>query len=247
MGNIYKALQQVQGKKQGLKSAARRRASHRAMQSSSGRDVVIPEKPLLGLYHNIESLLKECPKKVIQFIASRDGEGTSTVVRDYGQMLADKLNKSVVIFDADQVNPKQHTYFKINPVYGWDVLFDGDEIHDECFYQVRDLTLYVCPVLPGSPVNRKILESSKVAAVWSKLKERFDYILVDSPSEDVSTVGIAIAKTVDGVVLVLEAEKTRYPMAENTKNVIEKNGGKILGVVFNKRRQYIPDFIYNRL
>jgi Mrp family chromosome partitioning ATPase len=46
---------------------------------------------------------------------------------------------------------------------------------------------------------------------------------------------------------VLEAEKTRWPVAENTKQMIEKNGGKVLGVVLNKRQFYIPDFIYRRL
>ncbi|MCG6550792.1 MAG: CpsD/CapB family tyrosine-protein kinase [Candidatus Magnetominusculus sp. LBB02] len=242
MGNMYKALEQVQ--KKGAKALAPRTGTP---PQATARRISFPEKPLLNLYNNIESILKGQPKKVIQFIGSKDGEGVSTIVSNYGLMLADKLNKPTVIFDADQITPRQHAYFKINPVFGWDILLGGDEDNDECFYQVRDLTLYVCPVLPGSPVNRTILETSKAKAVWGKLKERFDYVLVDSPSEDASAVGIALAKTVDGVVLVLEAEKTRYPMAENTKNAIEQNGGRILGVVFNKRRQYIPDFIYSRL
>jgi protein-tyrosine kinase len=59
--------------------------------------------------------------------------------------------------------------------------------------------------------------------------------------------GIAIARRVDGVVLVLEAEKTRGPVAENLKERIQKNGGNLLGIIFNKRRHYIPEFLYKRL
>ena len=51
----------------------------------------------------------------------------------------------------------------------------------------------------------------------------------------------------DGVVLVLEAEKTRWQVADKARESIENHGGKVLGVVLNKRRYYIPDFIYSRI
>jgi len=52
---------------------------------------------------------------------------------------------------------------------------------------------------------------------------------------------------VDGVVLVLEADKTRKPVAENLKNRILQNGGNLLGMVFNNRRYHIPEYVYKRL
>jgi len=52
---------------------------------------------------------------------------------------------------------------------------------------------------------------------------------------------------VDGVVVVVEAEKTRWQVVENLKQKIENRGGNILGIVFNKRRFYIPDSIYRKL
>jgi Mrp family chromosome partitioning ATPase len=51
----------------------------------------------------------------------------------------------------------------------------------------------------------------------------------------------------DGVVLVLEADKTRKPVAENLKNQIVQNGGNLLGMVFNNRRYHIPEAVYRRL
>jgi len=52
---------------------------------------------------------------------------------------------------------------------------------------------------------------------------------------------------VDGVVLVVEAEKTRWQVVESLKEKIENSGGNILGMVFNKRRFYIPENIYRRM
>ncbi len=52
---------------------------------------------------------------------------------------------------------------------------------------------------------------------------------------------------VDGVIIVVEAEKTRWQVALSLKEKIINNGGNILGLVFNKRQYYIPQFIYDRL
>ena len=52
---------------------------------------------------------------------------------------------------------------------------------------------------------------------------------------------------VDGVVLVLESGKTRQQVSLEAKKQLEEAGGTILGVVLNKRKYYIPDWIYRRL
>ena len=51
----------------------------------------------------------------------------------------------------------------------------------------------------------------------------------------------------DGVVIVIEAGKTREQVAVRAKKELEEAGGKVLGVVLNKRKFYIPEWIYKRL
>lgn len=58
---------------------------------------------------------------------------------------------------------------------------------------------------------------------------------------------IALAGKVDGVVLVVESERTRREVALQYKDRLEKSGAHILGVVLNKRRFHIPEWVYNRL
>jgi Mrp family chromosome partitioning ATPase len=58
---------------------------------------------------------------------------------------------------------------------------------------------------------------------------------------------LAIVSKVDGIILVLDAEKTKWRVARHVRERIEIAGGNILGVVFNKRRYHIPQFIYKYL
>jgi Mrp family chromosome partitioning ATPase len=105
----------------------------------------------------------------------------------------------------------------------------------------------VCLIPRNAFGIQKHFYSPQIDAFWENLREKFDLILIDSPSFESSPDGIAISRRVDGVVLVLEAERTRWPVAERLKERILLNGGNILGIAFNKRRYYIPDFVYRWL
>jgi Mrp family chromosome partitioning ATPase len=74
-------------------------------------------------------------------------------------------------------------------------------------------------------------------------KAEFDLVLVDAPPLSDSSIGLSIAKHVDGVVLVVEAEKTRWPELVSAKNDLAGAGGNLIGVVFNKRRNHIPAWL----
>jgi protein-tyrosine kinase len=248
VSKIYEALNQAHKEKRGEGLTSPVSASYGPLPSSSpDKDDLNLEQSMLNLYQGIESLIRNSPKKVIQFIGSREGEGTSTIVREFGLTIAKKLDKSVLIVDADQLNPRQHLFFGITPEYGWEDILRDEAVVDKVLYQINKSNLYVCPVSSNRPFTHHVVDSPKIEDLWKKLKERFDLILVDSPPGTSSPDGIAISRNVDGVLLVLEAEKTRWPVAESVKDKITNNGGKILGVVFNKRRYYIPEFVYRRL
>ena len=113
--------------------------------------------------------------------------------------------------------------------------------------QVEESSLYVMPLFQRTMIAPRTLESAKGGAFWEPLKERFDLIIVDSPPVMLFPDGPAIVSKVDGVILVIEAEKTRWQVALNVKEKIIKSGGTILGTVFNKRKYYIPEYLYKYL
>jgi Mrp family chromosome partitioning ATPase len=202
------------------------------------------EKRMVGFYQRVEALLPDVNKKVIQFVGSHKGEGTSVIVRQFAAISAFKMQKSVLILDTDGINPVQHDLFNVH----WensldDVITNGGPI-ERAYCQVADPKLFVCLVSGNSLPSSQVLNGN---GLWGAFRTRFDLVLIDSPPLEESPDALALVRKADGVVLVMEAEKTRWPVVQELRDSIIQHGGKVLGVVLNKRRYYIPGWIYKRL
>jgi protein-tyrosine kinase len=84
-------------------------------------------------------------------------------------------------------------------------------------------------------------------SIMRSLTSQFDLVIVDLPPVSESTLAQSLTRGLDGVVLVVEAERTRAHALRAARRSIESSGGNIVGVVLNKRRLHIPQFIYRRL
>ena len=204
------------------------------------------EREMIELHQNVESLLP-APRRIIQFLSCRAGEGVSTVVREYAWVAAAKLGKSVLILDANHDNQGQRHFFDVSNGYGW----------DDAIREAGRLEAAICRVGPEEihlgcsslrhAANWQSLDPLLVKEFFLKIKERFDLALIDSSPLATGVDTGAVTRCADGVVLVVEAEKTRWPVLVKAKKKILKSGGAPLGAVFNKRINYIPEFIYARL
>ena len=212
--------------------------------SASSRVVMAKE---IRVYQTLASIIPDSTRKVIQFIGSREGEGTSTIVREFARVSSAKFGKSVLILDADQHRPRQHLFFHILPDCGWQEVVRDHQPIEKALHQIGGTRLFVSPSSEYSPSHPHNYNSLLIDAFLTKLRERFDLILIDSPPATTSTDGLTISSKVDGVVLVVEAEKTRWPVAESVRDKIKRSGGSILGIVLNKRRFHIPDWVYKKL
>jgi Mrp family chromosome partitioning ATPase len=88
---------------------------------------------------------------------------------------------------------------------------------------------------------------SDLQAIVTSVGGSFDLVIVELPPVHDSALGASLARGLDGVLLVVEAERTRMHAIRAAKKAVESCGGTILGVVLNKRRFHIPDFIYRHL
>ncbi len=202
------------------------------------------EDRMIGVCQHVEALFPNASMKIIQFVGSHKGEGTSTVVNQFAVTSALKMKKSVLILDADRINPVQHGFFDVDPDhYLNEVTRDGGPI--ERAFSLRPYPgLSLCLVSGNSVSPAQVLN---VNGLWEMLRMRFDLVVIDSPPLELSSDALGLVGKADGVVLVVEAEKTRWPIVQNLRDSIINHGGKILGVVFNKRRFYIPGWLYKRL
>lgn len=251
MSKIFEALEQAEKDRKELPQGPRisQIASPEEHQPEIYSFELEIEEEMLSLYRTIDSLLPDHSRRFIQFIGSSEGEGTSTVAREFARMAITRLGQSVLLLDADRYNPTQHFFCNIAPENCLEDVLQNGESLDRALYQVGNINLYVCLISRNSNGTQatQVFDLPQMDSVWEALRERFDLIVVDSPPATTSADGLAMFRKADGIVLVVEADKTRWPVVDSVKDQILKHGGNLLGVVLNKRRYYIPDAVYRRL
>lgn len=240
MGNVYEALLQAQ--LQLDQREAREEPAAVSEMPVSGRQAVM-EQEMMQLYLRIETLLPDIPRKILQFTSSRGGEGVSTMVREYAWLGAAQLGLSVLIVDADPGDGGQRQFFRLHTGRAWDQIGREGPAFEEAVCRIGTSSLHVTCCGAGSKSGARSCAPGGIDTFMGWARECFDLVLVDSPPAT-NVNAAAFTRSVDGVILVVEAEKTRRPVADNAKNIILSNGGSILGIVFNKRRNYIPDSVY---
>jgi len=205
------------------------------------------EEEMIALYQSINSLRSSTQKnKVIQFMSTDGEQGTSTIALELARVAALKYTKSVLLLDADLRKLDQEP-FNITLEHSLEETIRAGDPVDKALYQIANSSLFLSRLFKGSGSIRQFLDPSGIDDLLEKLRTRFDFIFIDSPPENVFSIGMATSTSVNGVILVLDAEKTCLDEAKNITDKITKNGGKVLGVVVNKQRNHIPEFISKRI
>jgi Mrp family chromosome partitioning ATPase len=243
MSNIYEALEQACREKT---SSCITPAPEFALQTEVARGISL-DAEMAYLHHQVEFLLSNTANKLIQFMGSRRGEGVSTIVREFAKVAVERHGKSVLVLDSSYQDPARKININVTCEYGWMDLMEEGELIDKAFFRIGDSNLYFAPISIQASLVPPIKDLSMTVHLWNKLKEKFDLILIDSSSDANAAESLALCRNVDGVVLVLEAGKTRRKVVQDVKKKILANGGLILGVVLNKRRYYIPEALYKLL
>jgi capsular exopolysaccharide synthesis family protein len=185
--------------------------------------------------------------KTILFSGTTHGDGSSTTSINFATTLACNCRLEVLLIEANMRTPSLHKAFNVEPEHGLsDLLTNGTE-SAFCIKKVDPGNLSV--VTAGSRLTDPVtlFESKRFFDFLKAEREKYDYVILDGPPIPSFSEARVLCTKVDGVVLVIEAGKTREQVAVRAKKELEEAGGKILGVVLNKRKYYIPEWIYKRL
>ncbi|HEY0837991.1 MAG TPA: hypothetical protein VGE72_29010 [Azospirillum sp.] len=213
------------------------------------------------LYYEVMSRVGDRRGALVQFIGASPGCGVSSVARMFALAAASLGDGPVFLFDLAGTENGQHAWFRelaartpggaltpmddaLLPAGGLWVDGEVGRTHLRGHW-VDGLRLGVseCRDLDPPPG----LDLRGQAAFWERLRAGFGLVVVDAPASSGVFDGILLAGHMDGVVLVVEAEETRTPVAAHLRDELEEAGASILGVVLNKRRFHIPQLFYRWL
>ncbi len=211
----------------------------------------LPERDLedaMALLHqNISLHVQEGTGQVIQFVGTRKDEGTSVMVREYAKFSAFRLGKTVLLLDANRTEPCQLRFFNVEPSSGWeDCILKGTLITDT-IHRIGEEHLFAGQLSTSPARSAQLSDMPKIGEFFERLRLQFDLVLIDSPVLTASPEALSMARKADGVVLVVDAEQTRKQATKRVRDRIVEHGGKVLGVILNKRKYPIPSFLYKFL
>jgi capsular exopolysaccharide synthesis family protein len=173
------------------------------------------------------------------------GEGASTVARNVAQLLAQ--GAPTVLVDANLRAPSQHAAFGVPRDRGLAELLSGSARLEEVLKRLPSAGI-LSLVTSGAPEGNAALALGSEVARESvtALRADFRWVVVDtSPITAIAESGGWFGLA-DGVVLVVQASRTRWEAAEHALRIIEESGGRVLGAVLNRRKFYLPEAIYKR-
>lgn len=174
------------------------------------------------------------------------GEGVSTVASQLAVAAATGGGLSVLLVDTNLARPMVHRTFAVSQSPGWsDVLGDPRMANAA----IRPSGIKNLSVLPAGIASRSHwpYEGADVSDVFKTLKADFELILFDLPAVGQTNAAVRLAGLLDGVYLVVEAERVRYEVAQRTNELLHRSNVRLLGAVLNKRRQYVPNWLYRTL
>lgn len=88
---------------------------------------------------------------------------------------------------------------------------------------------------------------SRLSIYLDNLRREYRYVLIDCPSLKETEHAVVLAPLVDGIVVVVEANRTQKDQLLYTERTLESAGGRILGHVLNKRTYAIPEWLHRKM
>ena len=172
--------------------------------------------------------------KTILVTSAEMNEGKTTTICNLAKCFGEFDDIKVILIDCDFKKRGVSRKLGISNPFGVSDIVFGNKKLDECIQKVEDID-----VLPsgGVPNNTSMLLNSKAMKnLVSELREKYDYVFIDSPPICRLNDACIIAQYVDGTVLVNASKEIDPKVAKLTLEKLKKVGANIIGVVLNKFR-----------
>ena len=165
-------------------------------------------------------------------ISAGMGEGKSTTVLNLATVFAQAGQRTLVV-DSDLRRPTLHKLLRLSNNAGLINFLLKQNTLEEVIQTtpVQGLDFLASGKLPGGSMN--ILGSGQMKSLISELKQRYDFILFDSPPIMGLSDASVLASEIDMAIQIIQYR--RYPQLMNirAKQMVEKVGGNLVGIVLN--------------
>lgn len=199
--------------------------------------------PLTPLHQQLVSIVERVflPMASMRVgLISLGSETSASVAGPMADVLATHTSATVGVVDANFASPSLHSYFDVPNESGF-VDANGEPRTHLAAVRVRN-NLWVVPAGSG---ERPMLAGDATREATAHLLSSVDYAIVSLASTDVSR--DVLLRMLNGVVLVIDAQRTRRQDGRRATSTLREAGIPILGALLVNRDYPVPNAIYRRL
>jgi len=180
--------------------------------------------------------------RVIAITSCQPGEGKSTLSMNLAAALA-QGGKRVVLVDTDMRRPSVYWRLGLSDKKGLSEFLTGLEPLDAVIQTHKTLsTLDVIPSGICPPLPADLLASDQMKKFVEVLRERYEYVIFDSPPALSVTDPLIVASLSDGLVLVIRQGYCTRAMISRAGEVFRDVGVKVYGFVLNGVDASLPEY-----
>jgi capsular exopolysaccharide synthesis family protein len=175
----------------------------------------------------------DTPQVTVLVTSSVPDEGKTAVAVNLA--LAQAQNKRVLLVDADLRRPAVTATLGLDPHKpGLTNLLSGSATFAECLQRVPGTSLYAISTGPIPPNPLELILSKRFEALVKALAGTCDFLVVDSPPVHLVSDALVLSKMATGVMFVVKADSTPYPLARRCIRALHEVDAKLFGVTLNQ-------------
>ena len=234
-----------------IEQTARRRLEYRSLPvplpvlpprlAAGARPHGLAPNELVKLHHSLAETLDTDQGVIAQFLAPEPDTAIEAVVYDLAYITAAWLGKRVLFVNGVNMKPESDSSARrLEPVLAGQTGFID---LDAAITRIVGLDLYqmtfpsMCGALDLAPTLRWMPD------FLDRLRDRFDLVVIASPPASEAPMGMLLSRFVDGNILVLQAGRTRAPVAAELRDSLHSSGGAVVGAVLTRYRTFVPRFL----
>lgn len=194
-----------------------------------------------GLRNRLVAMNPDGEPKTLVITSAVRGEGKTVSALNLAMAFAELERQQVVLVDADLRRPSCERYLNLNSEAGLTDVLLGNASVDKLLRSVgyRNLKL----LGSGSRVENpaEVLSSSRLDELLQRLKEKFQYVVIDSPPVLPSTDAGVLSAAADGTLVVVRLEHSLKKQSRDALRTLSDMGGNVLGTFVTEVRGQDPE------
>ncbi len=194
-----------------------------------------------GLRNKLIAMNPDSAAKTLVVTSAIRGEGKSVTAINLAMAFAERERTPVILVDADMRFPTAERYLHLDPAEGLSEVLFGHAGLEQAVRPSGVRNLAILGAGSRIAVPSELLVGNRIEELYARLKERYQYVVIDTPPVVPATDASMLSASADGTLLVVRLEHSSKSLARDAVRNLRDLGANVLGVFVTEVRGSTPE------